>query len=83
MSEVPDESRAFLLPYKRTASGAQARFTSDKNSRTNDSRLKHYLDKFLPSVKLQWNPLLLKFQHKTKTPTYSRTVVCLPPSLYF
>ena len=66
MSEVPAESRALLLPYKRTAAGAQARYTSDKNSRTNDSRLNHYLDTFLLSVKLQDNPLLLKFRHQTK-----------------
>ena len=66
MSEVPAESRALLLPYKRVAAGAKARFTDDKNTRTNSSRLKHYLEKFLPSIKLQDNPLLLRFRHQTK-----------------
>ena len=66
MSEVPAESRALLLPYKRVATGTTARFTNDKNNRTNASRLKHYLEKFLPSVKLQNNPLLLRFRHQTK-----------------
>ena len=66
MSEVPDESRPLLLSYKRVASRAQARFTSDKNIRTHESRLNHYLTKFLPSVKLQGNPLLLNFRHETQ-----------------
>ena len=66
MSDLPDESRALLLPYKRVASGTAARFTSSKNSGTNSNRLKHYLEKFLPSVKLGWNPLLLKCCHQTK-----------------
>ena len=66
MSEVPDESRALFFPYKRVASRAQARFTSDKNIRTHESRLNHYLTKFLPSVKLQGNPLLLNFRHETQ-----------------
>ena len=77
MPEVPDESRALLLPYKRVASGTAARFTSSKNARTNDSRLKHYLEKFLPSVKLGQNPLLLKFSHQSKNDVITAFAVFL------
>ena len=66
MSEVPDESRALILPYMRTTAGVQAIFTSDKNSRTNNSMVNHYLDKFITSVKLQWNPLLFNFTMRPK-----------------
>ena len=66
MSEVPNESRILLLSYKRVAQGTPARFTSDKNIRTHASRLKHYLTSFLPSVKLEKNPLLLQFTHRTQ-----------------
>ena len=54
------------MPYTRAAFGCKARYQSTKNAGTHLSRKKHYLESFLPSIKLAHNPLLEGFSHETK-----------------
>ena len=66
MSDLPSESRAVLLPYRRAASGCRSRYQSAKNIGTLHSRQSHYLDTFLTWANLGSNPLLQGYSHKSK-----------------